>query len=353
MIIRNLHKKVYRTNFKEIILNGMNSLKIPEMYMNIRKKLIGHHAVIFLYHRVYPKEERALVASISPEEFEKQMRYLKKNFSVYSLEDFVELLNESDGEIRQSRNIAVVTFDDGYKDNYVYAYPILHKYKIPATIFLTYNYIGEEDLFWWDKIGYIIYHSKNKHLDIKNLGIFSLADEKKKSNCIHFLLKKMKKMRHDQREAYIDKLKNSCDVKIPSGLGCDMILSWDDISEMKCNGITFGAHTMSHANLQNIEMDTAKKEIIDSKIEIEKKLEREVKLFAYPYGSKFYNREIIEVIKDSRFECAVSTDEKIINALRVCNVYNLPRISAGNSYRSFTLKASGLFSDINNILHLY
>lgn len=353
MIIRNLHKKVYRTNFKEIILNGMNLLKIPELYMNIRKKLIGHHAVIFLYHRVYPEEERALVASISPEEFEKQMMYLKKYFRFSSLEELVEIINEPDGKIRQLENIAVVTFDDGYKDNYVYAYPILHKYKIPATIFLTYNYIGQEDLFWWDKLGYIIYHSKNKNVDIKNIGSFSLDNEKKKLNCIYFLLRKLKKMSDDLRKEYINELENKCDVKIPSGLGRDMILSWDDINEMKCNGITFGAHTMSHANLQNIEMDTAKKEIIYSKIEIEKKLEREVKSFAYPYGLKFYNREIIEVVKDSGFECAVSTDEKIINALRVCNVYNLPRISAGNSYRSFTLKSSGLFSDINNIFHFY
>ena len=353
MIIKNLGKLAYRINFKEIILNGMNSLKIPEMYMNIRKKLIGHHAVIFLYHRVCPEEERALVANVSPEEFEKQMIHLKKYFRFFSLEELVEIINEPDGKIRQLGNIAVVTFDDGYKDNYVYAYPILNKYKIPATIFLPYDYIGQEDLFWWDKIGYIIYHSKNKNVDIKNIGSFSLDNEKKKLNCIHFLLRKLKKMGDDLREEYINELKNKCDVKIPSGLGRDMILSWDDINEMKCNGITFGAHTLSHANLKNIDLKIAKKEISHSKNKIEEKLEREVNAFAYPYGSKFYNQEIIKLVKNSRFNCAVSTDEKLLHPFRVGNIYNLPRISAGNSYRSFTLKSSGIFSDINNIFHFY
>ena len=111
-------------------------------------------------------------------------------FSIFSLEDYAGLLNKPGGKISHLGNIAIVTFDDGYKDNYIYAYPILKKYQIPATIFLTYDYIGQDDLFWWDQIGYIIDHSRNKHIDIKNLGIFSLADRKKKLSCIHFLLKK-------------------------------------------------------------------------------------------------------------------------------------------------------------------
>jgi len=73
--------------------------------------------------------------------------------------------------------------------------------------------------------------------------------------------------------------------------------------------------------------------------------------FSYPYGSKYYNHDIIKLLEKNGFTCAVTTNEKIMNKYKFYNLYSLPRISAGSYCCSFTIKASGMFSDLNKIFH--
>lgn len=338
--------------FKILICQLINIIKIPEMYMYFRKKIFGRHIVIFVYHRVCPGKGNFPVSNICPKEFEKQIRYLKENFKIYSLEKLINVLEDNQINKKESENIAVITFDDGYKDNYIYAYPILKKYQIPASIFLVVKYIGKAKLFWWDKIEYIIYHSKKREMNIPNFGKLSITDNKKKLYCILFLLKKLKKMSNDLMDKYIDELQNICHVTIPSDLGEKMILSWDEIYEMKNNGISFGAHTLTHANLTNMNLEEAEKEISHSKAMIEAKLKGDVISFAYPYGSKLFNHGVSKLLEKNGFVCAVTTSEKLISKFKFYNLYSLPRISAGNYYSSLTIKASGMFSDFYNMFQL-
>ena len=338
-------------SYKKTICLLMNLIKLPEAYMFFRKKIFGNHIVIFIYHRVCPGKGNLPVSNTCPKEFEKQIRFLKENFTIYSLEKLINLLSTPKIDNTIKENIAVITFDDGYKDNYVYAYPILKKYQLPATIFLVSGYVGKDELFWWNEIEYILYHTKKKKINSLNLGTFLLTDDKKRLNCLLFLLEKIKRMPYGTKEEYINELKNICHVKVPSGLGKKMILSWNEIYEMKSNGISFGAHTLTHANLININLEEAEKEISHSKTMIEDKLKTDVISFAYPYGSKYFNHDIIKLLEKNGLICAVTTSEKIISKYKFYNLYNLPRISPGHYYYGFPVKASGMFSDFNNILH--
>lgn len=90
-----------------------------------------------MYHSVSDSFESDL--SVTVRQFEQQMVYLSENFNVISLEKAVEYIKN--GDIPEKNSI-VITFDDGYKDNYCNAYPILKKLKLPATIFLLVSYIG-------------------------------------------------------------------------------------------------------------------------------------------------------------------------------------------------------------------
>jgi len=339
-------------NYKKIICQLINFIKFPEAYMFFRKKIFGRHIVVFVYHRVHPGKGNARVANICPEEFEKQIRYLKINFDIYSIDKLINVLKNNQIDNEGIKNIAVVTFDDGYKDNYVYAYPILKKYKIPASIFLITDYIGKGKLFWWDEIKYILYYTKKEKINLLNLGTFLLTDNEKKFSCFLFLLKKFKKMSSELKNKYINDLQNVCNVIIPLDLGKKRILSWDEICEMKDNGISFGAHTLTHTNLKNADLEEAEKEIVQSKAMIEKKVKTNVRSFAYPYGSKFYGNKIVKLLKNNGFDCAFTTSEKLINQFKFCNIYSLPRISAGNDFDSFTIKASGIFLDFYNMFKL-
>jgi peptidoglycan/xylan/chitin deacetylase (PgdA/CDA1 family) len=120
---------------------------------------------------------------------------------------------------------------------------------------------------------------------------------------------------------------------------------------MQDNGISFGAHTLIHANLKNVVLEEAEKEIVQSKAMIETKVKTNVRSFAYPFGSKYYDNKIVKLLKGNGFDCAFTTSEKLINQFKFCNIYSLPRISAGNYYFSFAIKASGMFSDFYKIFH--
>ncbi len=88
---------------------------------------------------------------VTPENLERQMRYLKdKHYNVISLNELVEGIKKGN---KFAHNTVVITIDDGYKDNYTYAYPVLKKYCLPATIFLISDYIGNKPNFMnWDEV---------------------------------------------------------------------------------------------------------------------------------------------------------------------------------------------------------
>ena len=337
-------------NNKDFIRKVINFLKFPETYMSFRKRIVNKHIIIFAYHRVYPGKDNLYVKNVYPEEFEKQIKYLKKNFKIYTLEQLINLLSTDKIDNGTKENIAVITFDDGYKDNHIYAYPILKKYQVPATIFLVSGHIGKDELFWWDKIGYIISNSQQSSINIPNFGDFSLMDNQKKFHCIFFLLSRFKKVSNQLKNEYMKNLQKICGVTIPSGLAEKIILSWDEIREMKDNGISFGAHTLNHPNLASLDLNEAEKEILHSKKMIEERLKTDITLFAYPYGSKSdYNSEIIELIKKTGFKCACTSNHKLANKYNMEDIYHLPRVQVSYDFDRFKIIISGIGSDFNYI----
>jgi peptidoglycan/xylan/chitin deacetylase (PgdA/CDA1 family) len=102
-----------------------------------------------MYHRIDYRENDTL--SVSPEIFAIQMKYLKENN--YDVIPLSELVNVIKNRKKYSRKIVAITFDDGYANNFLYAFPILSKYNFPATIFLITNKVGESKEFVnWDQV---------------------------------------------------------------------------------------------------------------------------------------------------------------------------------------------------------
>jgi peptidoglycan/xylan/chitin deacetylase (PgdA/CDA1 family) len=116
---------------------------------------LNHVAPILMYHQVVPSHQ-AEAAKVRPEIFEKHMRLLRElGYEVISLEALVESINEGQ-EI--SRKRVVITFDDGYEDNYTYAFPILKKYGYPAIIFIPTAMINTPGYLTWDQIKEMMAH---------------------------------------------------------------------------------------------------------------------------------------------------------------------------------------------------
>lgn len=268
----------------------------------ISRKLGSKKTLILAYHRVdnltKDFEYDSSLISVSKSNFEKQMNYLSKHYNVISLEDFMDCHKK---KIDPPKNSVVITFDDGYLDSYTNAFPILKKYNLPATIYLTTGAVKDNNLFWWDKLAYILNKTKSDSISHKNLGNFSLKNKNKTFNEIKY---KLKDMNEAKKNEIITQLSKTLKVNIPKE---KMFLNWSQIKTMQKNHVSFGAHTVNHPILTNVSLKEAETEIEESKKTIESNLKTKVALFAYPNGHESdFNEDIIQILKKQKFSCSTT-----------------------------------------------
>jgi peptidoglycan/xylan/chitin deacetylase (PgdA/CDA1 family) len=257
--------------------------------MMLRARRSSCRLLILAYHRIlYKPHDFTLdegVISVSPEVFEEEVKYCKKYFSLI---DFQQLKDVLESKIILPSNPLIITFDDGYRDNYTYAFPILKKYNVPATIFLTVDYIGTDRVFWWDEVSYYM----------KNSGYYLKED-------VDRVLRLLKNMSNKERVKKIEELKNKAKIELSVDR---QILNWEEIEEMCNNRIEFGSHTMTHPVLSQLKnKDGVTYEIEKSKEVLEDKLSKEIIAFSYPVGGiNAFNEDIKEGVKKAGYYFAVT-----------------------------------------------
>jgi len=335
-----------RLDIKRLVASFTSRLGILDAYALLRRKVTQSDVAVMLYHRVSPSEEEQFLGdALTPEIFERQMEYFHRNYEPFSLYELIEYI-----QLRKHlpERAVVVTFDDGYRDNYLYAYPILERYNIPATIFLATGHIGTDSLFWWNKVTYAIHHTSIKRLDLDDLGSYSLQSQRDKSHAGVVICKRLRKLHEVRRALVVERLLDLCQVGI-RGLGQKLFLSWNEVREMDSEGITFGAHSVSHRSLTNMPLDSARNEIIQSKKDIEENLGMEVTAFSYPFGD--YDTEVVRLVRESGFKCAVSVlPYKLISFKD--NVYCLQRIPAVEDFNKLKGMLCGLVGDVQACIGL-
>jgi peptidoglycan/xylan/chitin deacetylase (PgdA/CDA1 family) len=253
------------------------------------------------------KKPNGFYPEISVRSFERQIAHITKNYKVIPLKEIVKRIKNKES----IRRCIAVTFDDGFKDNYENAYKILKRYDTPATIFLATKFIDSGSPPWFIKERYIFMKTKKTQ--------FKLAVDDRKFN----LSMKTKREKFIASEEMMTYLKNCSENKRQGLLKllCEVLevdkfhelnglmLNWDQVIEMSQNGVTFGAHTVSHPVLSKISLYSAEREILESKETIISKTEKPVTKFAYPFGKREeYNTELFPVLKRLGFDCAVTTE---------------------------------------------
>jgi hypothetical protein len=134
-------------------------------YSGLYRNLLRGKTIILAYHRVLSKREMDEMyiqpgMYVSQDVFEKQMQFLKEYFTVVSFGELLDLWKQKTYD--PNKRYCVITFGDGWLDNYLYTFSVLKKYQIPATIFLPTNYVGTNDWFWPDRLGTLLwYHYKS------------------------------------------------------------------------------------------------------------------------------------------------------------------------------------------------
>ncbi|MCD6099142.1 MAG: polysaccharide deacetylase family protein [Candidatus Marinimicrobia bacterium] len=298
------------------------------LYKKIVGKIWGQNGIkILAYHKVNNEPHDYLGLNTTISNFKAQMKYLKRNYNIISLKDAINMLHSTE---RIPMDTIVITFDDGYKDNYLHAFPILKKYKIPATIFVTTNPIESRTPLWFERISNTIEKTSKEEIDLKcfELGRYAVKTESQKREATLEIVKQVKEFKPEERSCLVNFICDELEDKNKDNsikLKNNNILSWEEIREMKEWGITIGSHALSHIILSKVPIDYARHEIFQSKKVLEEKLGEEISLFAYPNGSADdFNEKIIDLVREAGYICACALI-KGINRKNDC-VFALKRI---------------------------
>lgn len=301
---------------------------------------------VLMYHKILPvvkdqPEYPNKASTILVEDFEKQIAYLNKNYKILSIKEFLSCLKDRNFPSKS----LFLTFDDGQADFYRYAFPILKKYQIPATLFLTTGLIGSNQPFWWDELEAYLLKTKLKKFVFDGQS-FDLSDKVKAFNKLALIIKDFSP---SERKEILNQLKENLRVK---NFNLERsALTWDEIKELAKNNISFGAHTHNHVNLARTNPDEAREEIALSRKMIEEKLGTKIEAFAYPYGGvNDFNAAHEEILKQSEFKIAFTTITGMIN--KNANPLRLSRIaiSGGDNFLIFKAKLSGMHPFVKRII---
>ncbi len=256
----------------------------PEATRNLRLAHRGRYLTVLCYHRIlergadFPFDED--LVSASPAQFDRELAFIARHWRVI---DFRTLRDHLAREGRFPDRALIITFDDGYLDNYEVAYPLLRKYGFPAVMFVTAGHMGEQKLFWWDRLACAAKTAAKRAVTIEEPIRFSIDLDSfpSRQDAARHLIHTAKTLSEDAKELFIKRLAAAFEAQfVVSDTG--MTMGWDHLRDMAAGGIEIGAHSISHPIFSNIDADLLAREVSQSKILIEKELGREVISFGSP-----------------------------------------------------------------------
>lgn len=296
-------KKTWRSKLKERIF----SFAFHSGLVRFGRGFFKNSLTVLNYHRIDDPDRADFDTfkpnvSARPEDFARQMDYVARWFNVISTRGLVDWL---DGKASLPPHAALITFDDGYLDNFTNAYPILRAHNFPAVIFLTTNHIESDIPFYWDLAAYCFHHTKRDSIQFPNGTIRKWNSRAEAEQVCGELIESLKAMREDEKRAWTARLPELLDVSIPDGFFRNLMMSWAQAREMNRNGIEFGGHTMSHPILTRVALEKAKGEIEGSKTRIEAELGERIFGFAYPNGlTSDFNSNIERLVAEAGYAAA-------------------------------------------------
>ncbi len=291
------------------------------------RQFLEPKAVVLMYHRVDQLSGDPWQLAVSPAHFEEHLRVIRRHWKPVSLLKLARYV--ADGSVID-RSVAL-TFDDGYVDNFEQAKPLLEKYQIPATFFITTRNCEEKTGFWWDELQQIILETPtlpekvtidiggerlhyaldeettlNPSLqDIQRGWITSQQPPTKRCHLYLELWQRIRPLAADEQLNVMTALRDwagQLPAK-PTELTC---MTPDQIQALLTNPLfSIGGHTVTHPALADQPSDVQQSEIRNGKAYLDLLTDKPVQLFAYPYGS--YTDETVRILDEAGIRLAVTT----------------------------------------------
>ena len=304
--------------------------------------------IILLYHRVFKPNLDPQLLCVTEKNFTEHLEYLSHNYDIMSLSGLIISLKEG----KLPKRGVVITFDDGYADNFLNAKPILDRYSAPATVFVSTGNVDSAREFWWDDLERLILNSGTlpEKIQLKvdeadyewELGDTAYYDEAESSiyadwnvldkqdptprhQFYRSLCKILLPLPSSEQSSVLNQL-YSLSKKTSEGRLSFRALSSDQVYSLSESGLVeIGAHTVTHPQLSKLSEAEQGKEIMKSKNKLSELLDRSVVSFAYPYGTRTdYTSDTVSIVHQAGFDCACSNFPGVVKSST--DKFQLPRM---------------------------
>lgn len=262
---------------------------------------------VLVYHRILRPEDHPYdrdVIEASPEQFDDQMRMLRKRYDVATPDELPGLVANP----RQLRHFRVgITFDDGYRDNYTNAFPILKSHGLKAIFFLPTHFVGTMRLPWWDRIANLVRTSKRSTITLEYPKRVSVVvDRADPEPAIRTVIRAYTRSTGVELEKFLAEVERACDGPLPAEGTERQFLSFEEAAEMQAAGMGIGSHSHSHTVLGNMLPEDQRDECLRSREVLEASGLR-ADTFAYPVGQPTsFSKTTMGCVKEAGYRVAFS-----------------------------------------------
>jgi peptidoglycan/xylan/chitin deacetylase (PgdA/CDA1 family) len=313
---------MHRITKKERLGHFAGSLGLWPMMGAVRSSLVQDLRVL-AYHRVLPTFNESTFSfdteliSANQSDFDWQMAYVARHFEPVSCQ---QVVNAIEGGKPLPKRAMMVTFDDGYLDNYEVAFPILKKQGVPALFFVSTGYVGTDEIFWFDQLVYCLLHTQVAHfeLDALNQTITPGPNRIERIAKAHQLLRLIKYLPNTQRLEVLEQIKTRSQVTLlPEHRIQAQAMTWAHIQEMAKAGMEFGSHSVTHPILATIhDPQKLSFELEQSKSDLEAHLGQPILSIAYPVGNfNALNNQVLKATQQAGYRLGF-TYQKGLNKLK-------------------------------------
>lgn len=255
--------------------------------------------VVLTYHRIAEPGIRSdpyydPVISATPASFADHLSLLRRRFRPVSLEQAQDPEVGRATVSRTGRLPVLVTFDDGYRDNFDAALPILRRFEIPAVFFIPTRFLEQPELPWWDHVAFVLKRTRAEHCSLRRspedaepvtLRLGREPDDRARIAAIRQVIDLVLADAIPDRPWFLDQLAAQADVPVDShALGADLFMSWEQLRALVASGMAIGSHGHAHVALGTLDPDAQRRDLGESRRILEEGLGRPVVAVAYPYG---------------------------------------------------------------------
>lgn len=336
---------------KRLLLSAVGLVGIDRLFrrLNRRKLLVVmYHGVTSLCH------EPPIWTQLPADRFRSQLAFLRDHYCPVSLGEVVTAFRTGS---TLPDNAALVTFDDGLRNNFTVALPILQELAIPAAVFLTVDYIGTAEFLWVDELFLLLREGAacGVPLELPNPAAGALLRAGRLWEAYELMVEMLKRSGLDEREAALARLRRLVPIGRPADAEDFALLDWDQVRAMQQSGLVeFGVHTATHRILSELTPAEWEREIVHPRQTLERETGVEAATFCFPNGRPTvdFGPEHLDYLRRAGYVCAFTTENSLYDRA-VGDPLAIGRIPAGNDATStpeyFRASTAGVIHSLRTI----